>query len=48
MTTGIFQIEGDFHKEVSDEDDFEIADDVRIFINFYFILSHGYSLFIPL
>ena len=28
MATGIFRIEGDFHKEESDEDDYEISDDV--------------------
>eukprot|EP00111_Clytia_hemisphaerica_P016324 TCONS_00048334-protein len=29
MATGIFQIEGDFHKDGSDEDDYEISDDIQ-------------------
>ena len=31
MTTGIFQIEGDFQKEISDEDDYEISENVSYF-----------------
>ena len=38
MATGIFQIEGDFHKDGSDEDDYEISDDVSIFLLFIFFM----------
>ena len=31
MATGIFRIEGDFQKDESDEDDYEISDDVSLF-----------------